>query len=119
MTAKREIDDWVARYVRAWNSNDPDDIGRLFTKSALYFTGPFDRPWKGRDAIVEGWLARQDAPGSFRFRHEVVATTGRVGVVRGWTTYQRPRLENSNIWLVRLDARGRCAEFTEWWVSKR
>ncbi len=67
---------------------------------------------------MEGWLARQDAPGSFNFRSEVLATTGQVGIVRGWTTYKRPRQENSNIWMIRLDKRGRCAEFTEWWVSK-
>lgn len=110
---------WVDGYVRAWNSNDPADIGRLFTKAAVYYPGPFEAPWVGRDAIIAEWLNRQDAPGSTTFRYEVLATGPRLGVVRGWTRYHRPPREFSNIWLVRFDARGRCREFTEWWIQRR
>ena len=31
---------WIEGYVRAWNSNDPDDIGSLFTMDAEYSTAP-------------------------------------------------------------------------------
>ena len=53
---------WVERYVRAWNSNDPDEIGGLFTQAAEYRHTPFAEPWQGRDEIVRQWLARRDAP---------------------------------------------------------
>jgi hypothetical protein len=110
---------WVDRYVRAWNSNDPAEIGALFTDEATYYTGPFDAPWTGRDAIVRGWLDRQDAPGSTAFRYELLATTSDSGIIRGWTQYHEPAREFSNIWLVRFDSNGRCREFTEWWVQRR
>lgn len=110
---------WVDQYVRAWNSNDPAEIGALFTDDASYFTGPFDAPWVGRDVIVREWLKRQDALGSTTFRYELLATTVETGVVRGWTLYHDPPTEFSNIWLVRLDPDGRCREFTEWWVDRR
>lgn len=110
---------WVDAYVHAWNSNDPAEIGALFADEALYYTGPFDAPWQGRGEIVRRWLARQDAPGSTSFRFEVLAATPEACIVRGWTQYQKPPREFSNIWLVRLDADGRCREFTEWWVKRK
>jgi hypothetical protein len=113
------ISAWVDAYVRAWNSNDPAEIGALFSEAAVYCTGPFDAPWTGREVIVREWLARQDAPGSTRFRCEVLAATADAHIVRGWTQYLKPPREFSNIWLVRLDGDGRCREFTEWWVQRR
>jgi uncharacterized protein (TIGR02246 family) len=113
------ISDWVERYRRAWNSNDPVEIGALFSDDALYYTGPFDAPWSGRDTIVREWLARQDAPGSTAFRYEVLAAAPETGVIRGWTQYHDPAQTFSNIWLVRFDPAGRCREFTEWWVARR
>ena len=110
---------WVDHYVRAWNSNDPAEIGALFAADAAYYTGPFDAPWSGREAIVREWLARQDAPGTTSFRFDVLATTPDTGIIRGWTQYHDPPREFSNIWLVRFDSNGRCREFTEWWVERR
>lgn len=107
---------WVDGYVRAWASNDPDDIGRLFTDDALYSTAPFREPWRGRAAIVAGWLDRKDDPGDYAFRYEVLAIAGNLGFVRGWASYTNPPTEYSNLWVVRLAADGRCTEFTEWWM---
>ena len=105
-------------YRRAWESNDPADIGRLFAKKARYFHTPFAEVWEGREAIVEQWLARKDEPGTTTFRYEVIATKGDRGLVRGWTHYLETRNEYSNIWVIRFNARGRCREFTEWWVQQ-
>ena len=113
------LDAWVTGYVRAWESNDPEEIGRLFAGDADYFTAPDQDPWRGRDAIVAGWLGRLDESDDWSFRYEIlaVADDGGVGFVRGWTTY-RDRVY-SNLWVVRLAADGRCAEFTEWWHEWR
>ena len=64
---KAAVAAWVERYVRAWKTNDPADIGGLFSEDAAYYTGPFDAPWRGRDTIVREWLGRQDAPGTTTF----------------------------------------------------
>jgi uncharacterized protein (TIGR02246 family) len=119
MIAKRTVEAWVEGYLRAWKSNDPQEIAQLFTEDAAYFTGPFAEPWQGRQAIVQNWLARKDEPGSWSFRYEVLATGEDLGVVRGWTRYLKPEREFSNIWMVRLDETGRAEEFTEWWVDRQ
>jgi hypothetical protein len=115
---REQVSAWVERYVQPWRSNAPGDIERLFAADATYATGPFDEPWRGREAIVAGWLARKDEPGTWTFRSEVLATTPEGGVVRGWTTYPADQQEFSNIWLIALDDDGQCSAFTEWWVER-
>jgi hypothetical protein len=115
---KKNVEAWVEGYLRAWNSNDPDEIGQLFAEDGAYYTGPFDDPWIGRDAIVQEWLSRKDDPGSFSFGYEILAAANNLGVIRGWTRYFNPDGEYSNIWLIKFDGQGRCEEFTEWWVQK-
>ena len=112
------VEDWVVGYVRAWESNDPEDIGRLFAEDAVYYTAPDREPWRGRQGIAAGWLERKDEPGSWTFRHETLAIAGDVAFVRGWTRYLEPPSGFSNLWVVRLGADGQCREFTEWWMEQ-
>ena len=42
--------------------------------------------------------------------------TPEVAVVQGEIVYQTPPHTYSNLWVIRLDAAGRCTEFTEWWM---
>jgi uncharacterized protein (TIGR02246 family) len=112
------IDRWMEGYIRAWGSNDPEEIATLFTEDARYYTAPHREPWKGRQEIVEGWLGRKDDQGRWDFRFETVAHTGDLAFVRGWTTYHDQELPNySNLWVLRLTEDGRCSEFTEWWME--
>jgi uncharacterized protein (TIGR02246 family) len=115
MTDLDNVTTWIDGYLRAWNSNDPADIGALFTEDAAYYTEPFRPPWRGRDRIVESWLDRKDQPGETTFEWRPVAVTADVAVIDGTTRY--PGSTYSNLWVIRLDADGRCREFTEWWMA--
>jgi uncharacterized protein (TIGR02246 family) len=112
----RRLRAWVDGYVRAWNSNDPAEIGALFGQDAAYYTEPYQPPWRGREEIVRQWLEHRDEPGQTEFRWQPVAVTPEVAVVQGETVYHTPPRTYSNLWVIRLDADGRCAEFTEWWM---
>ncbi len=113
----RRLRAWVDRYVQAWNSNDAAEIGALFSEDAAYYTEPFRRPWRGRAEIVRQWLERKDEPGETTFDWRPLAVGPEVAVVQGETTYRTPPNTYSNLWVVRLDAEGRCTEFTEWWMQ--
>jgi uncharacterized protein (TIGR02246 family) len=115
MTDLSRVTTWIEGYVRAWSSNDPADIGGLFTEDAEYYTAPFRPPWRGREQIVAGWLGRKDEPGETTFAWHPVSITDEVAVIEGTTTY--PDQTYSNLWVIRLDADGRCREFTEWWME--
>jgi len=87
MTDQVHLQNWIDAYVRAWNSNQPDEIGNLFAEDGLYYTAPFRPPWRGRAAIVAGWLERKDEPGQTRFRWDPVIVTDDLYVVQGVTEY--------------------------------
>jgi uncharacterized protein (TIGR02246 family) len=119
---RSEVERWVEGYVRAWTTNDPDGIGRLFADDARYFTAPFREPWVGRDAIVAEWIDRKDEPGAWEFRSEVLGVDGDVAFVRGWTHYaataDEPETDYSNLWVIRMGPDGRASEFIEWWMEQ-
>ena len=106
---------WIEGYVRAWNSNDPDDIGSLFTMDAEYSTAPFRPPRRGRDAIVGWWLENRDEPGETTFTWPPEVVTDDVAIVSGTTTY--PDQTFSNLWIIRPTPGEECREFTEWWME--
>lgn len=115
------VKSWLDRYQEAWRTDKPERIRDLFTKDALYFTGPYDQPWRGVDQIVEEWIALGESRKEWIFRYGIVAVTEEVSVVQGWTTYrggEQPDRQYSNIWLIWLTPDGRAREFREWWVER-
>ena len=118
------LEGWLHRYVEAWRSNDPDQIGSLFTDDAVYRWNPYDdgeNVAQGREAIVRGWLDEPDEPDSWELAIEPLAVTGELGVARGLTTYaggaDGDRVYH-NIFLVSLDDEGRCFDFTEYYMRQ-
>jgi ketosteroid isomerase-like protein len=59
---EKDLDRWVAKYRKAWESNDPADIAALWTEDAALYRRPDEEPVLGRDAIVTAWLEVADAP---------------------------------------------------------
>jgi hypothetical protein len=115
MTELDTVSRWIDDYVRAWNSNDPADIGALFTDDGVYTTAPYSTPWRGRERIVAGWLERKDEPGETSFEWQPISITDEVTVISGTTRY--PERVFSNLWVITFDPEGRCREFSEWWME--
>ncbi|MGH2753386.1 MAG: nuclear transport factor 2 family protein [Actinomycetota bacterium] len=111
---------WVERYLAAWRSSDPDDIGSLFSEDALYFTLPTREPWQGRETIVREWLGRKDESGDWwTFDYKVIARDGDLGIVRGVTEYATDEGKAvENLWEVTLDDEDRATRFVEWWIQR-
>lgn len=84
---RTDLEEWLERYRSAWKTDDPQQIGDLFTEDATYSPWPFSKAWEGRDAIVAKWIDRGDSKNPWRFESDVVAFEGDTGVVRGLTTY--------------------------------
>jgi hypothetical protein len=116
MTDLEAVTQWVGGYIRAWNSNDPAEVGELFAEDAAYYTAPFREPWRGRATIVAEWIAREDKPGESRFTWFPVTVSPDLSIVQGTTVYAS--VTYSNLWLIRLDQVGQCREFTEWWMEQ-
>lgn len=119
---RADVAAWLDAYVAAWGSYDRERIGALFAENARYRYHPFDEPIRGRDAIVDSWFDEPDAPGSYEAAYEPVAVEGEVAVATGTSTYTNPdgslRTVYDNCFVMRFDAAGLCAEFTEWFVER-
>ena len=115
MTSLDAVTAWIDNYRRAWESNDPGDIGGLFAEDAAYFTEPYAKPWLGREQIVEQWLRIKDEPATTTFVWQPVIVTDDLAVIQATTTY--PEDTYSNLWVLRLDNQGQARQFTEWWMK--
>jgi uncharacterized protein (TIGR02246 family) len=120
--SREQVERWLAAYVEAWRTDDPERIGDLFTEDASYSPFPWTGSWQGRDAIVNGWLGHRDWERRWTFRHEILAADADTAVIHGQTHYDatedEPESEFSNIWVVRFGGDGRAREFREWWVQR-
>jgi uncharacterized protein (TIGR02246 family) len=118
---RSDVERWLDGYLRAWKTDDAEDIAALFTEDATYAPRPFGKAWEGRDAIVANWIELGDSKNAWQFESEIVAVDGDTGVVRGLTTYaahdNEPEEVYSNIWVIRLSPDGRARSFAEWWVQ--
>ena len=118
------IDRWLATYVQAWKSDASEAVADLFEPDARYRTAPFRKPYVGHAAIVEWWIGKAESTIAWEFEYEVVAREGELYVVRGVTSYPHGAetpgapVVFDNIWLVTLTARGRAAEFVEYWMQR-
>jgi hypothetical protein len=68
---------WLADYIAAWESYDPDRIGALFSDDAEYRYYPGEEPLRGREAIVASWLADRDPEETYDADYRVVAVTAK------------------------------------------
>ncbi|MFI7601039.1 nuclear transport factor 2 family protein [Actinoplanes sp. NPDC049681] len=118
MTNLDAVTAWVQKYRVAWESNDPADVADLFAEDATYFTEPWADPWRGREAIVAGWLEHRDAPGTTTFEWHPLIVTDDLAIIEATTHYTTaPPRTYSNMWVLRLDQSGQARQFTEWYMK--
>jgi len=112
---------WLDSYVAAWRTYDPATIGELFSEDAEYRYHPWDEPVRGRDAIVDSWLADPDAPGTWQAEYRPWAIDGDRGVAVGTSRYDDDAGKRTyhNVFLCVFDADGRCREYTEVFEAER
>lgn len=108
---------WVDGYLRAWRSNEPAEIGALFTDDAVYLTAPDAEPRRGRAAIIAGWVDDADAPGEWSFEWHLVHEASDLAIVQGRTAYPAER-DYLNLWVIRFAPDGRASVFTEWYMPR-
>ena len=109
-----DVQKWLDAYIDAWRTYDADAIGDLFTEGAVYAYDPVGDPLRGRDAIVADWLKKPDAAGSWEASYRPLVIEGDRAVAVGRTTYTNGK-SFENLYVLRFDADGRCAEFAEWY----
>ncbi|HEX2127887.1 MAG TPA: nuclear transport factor 2 family protein [Solirubrobacterales bacterium] len=124
MMERADVARWLGDYVAAWKSYDPEAIGGLFAEDCVYRYRPQGDELRGRDAIVRSW--REDEPdeqGTYDAAYEPYVVEGELAVAVGSSTYTNSdgsiRAIYDNCFLLRFDADGLCAEFTEFFMERK
>jgi ketosteroid isomerase-like protein len=128
---REDVDRWLAEYIAAWKTYEPDEISALFTEDIAYRYHPYDEPIEGRDEVVKAWRAEgdhpeagtRDEPGTYDAEYSAVAVDGDVAVATGWSSYKDSAdgpvgRTYDNCFVMRFAEDGRCREFTEWFIKR-
>jgi hypothetical protein len=122
---RSSVQAWLDSYVAAWKSYDRAAIESLFAAGATYRYHPYDRErLEGRDAIVNDWLENRDDAGTYDATYEPYAVEGDRAVAIGRSVYfsdaskSTPSRAYDNVFLIRFDGDGRCADFTEYFMKE-
>ena len=113
---------WLDAYKGAWETRDPEAAADLFTADATYHETPFEAPARGIEGIRDYWSDATRYQEGVEFSYEVLATTEDGGIAHWHVGFTRltsdSAVELDGIFLVELDADGRCTEFREWWHKR-
>jgi ketosteroid isomerase-like protein len=124
-----ELQGWLDRYLEAWRTYDPEQIGALFSEDAVCRYHPYDEPIRGRDAVINSWTGEgesapdRDEPGTWEAQYEPFAIDGSNAVATGHSSYRHEPGGDfyrtyHNCFVMRFDDDGRCSEFTEWFMFR-
>lgn len=120
---RASFESWLEKYGNAWRSRNPQAAADLFTEEGTYQVTPFVEPMRGRAAIYEYWSHVAETERDIQFGYEVLALTPDAGLARWWASFliapQRLQTKLDGIFLISLDADGRCQSLREWWHKKQ
>jgi uncharacterized protein (TIGR02246 family) len=120
---RTSFESWLEEYGRAWRGRNPQAAANLFTDDGTYQVTPFVEPMRGRAAIFEYWSEVARTEENVQFGYEVLAVTPEVGIARWWASFVivPPGLQTKldGIFLIFLDANGRCRSLREWWHKEQ
>lgn len=109
------VERWVAAYERAWRTAGTVGLDLLFSPQVRYHPSPWAPALSGIDAIRQFWEEERDGPDEpFTLVAAVLAVDGDTAVVRVAVDYADPPRQWRDLWVIRFDDAGRCAEFEEW-----
>ena len=114
---------WLDAYGRAWQERNPQAAEELYAEDGTYQVTPFLEPMRGRKAIRAYWDEVTATEKDIRFSCEILVTTEAFGVARWRASFERtpPGLQTKldGIFLIELDASGKCTSLREWWHKQQ
>jgi hypothetical protein len=110
---------WLDSYGRAWMDRDPEAAAALYANDGTYQVTPFQEPLRGRSAIFDYWAEVARTQEGIQFECEILTVTEHLGIARWRASFVRvpPSLPTKldGIFVISLDADGKCRSFREWW----
>ena len=113
------FESWLDAYGQAWVNRDPEAATALFAEGGTYQVTPFLEPMRGRKAIFEYWSEVARTEESIKFEYEILIVNAKLNIAKWSASFVivPPGLKTKldGIFLISLDAEGRCTSLQEWW----
>jgi len=120
---RAEFERWLDAYGRAWEGRDAQAAAALYAEDGTYQVTPFVEPLRGRAAILEYWREVARTEENIQFGFEVLTVTAESGIAHWWASFVRvpPGMPTKldGIFLIALDASGKCTSLREWWHKQQ
>ncbi len=117
-----DFNSWLEAYGHAWETLNAEAAANLFRNDAEYFEMPFVEPLRGREEIFRYWTHVSRSQKKVRFNFKILSCTGDFGIAHWQATFTRfpakTQVKLDGIFVIRLDAEGRCTSLREWWHRK-
>ena len=119
---KQKFDEWLKKLKNAWETKKPNAAFDLCATKFLWYETPFDKPLKTRDEILEEWQSVLNQE-NISVSYEILSINDNIGLAHWRATFTRlPSKEKATldgIFKVSLNEQGQCAEFHQWYNSKK
>ena len=114
---------WLDKYGEAWENRDPDAAAELYAEEGSYQVTPFLEPLRGREAIRNYWVEVARTEQDISFWYEILTADDEFGVAHWRASFeitpQELRTQLDGIFLIKLDAEGKCTSLREWWHKQQ
>lgn len=114
---------WLDAYARAWQERDPHAAAELYAEDGTYQVTPFLQPMEGRKSIRDYWDEVARTEKDITFSYEILAIKEQFGITHWRASFERipPGLKTKldGIFVIRLDASGKCTSLREWWHKQQ
>lgn len=118
----RMFNKWFDGLGQAWMKRSPDMAINLCAKNVVYYENPFQKPVRGLDAVRKIWEEVPKSQKDIKFTYRIIAAHENIGVAHWHASFIRlpseAKAELDGIFMVKLDNKGKCEVFHQWWNSK-
>jgi SnoaL-like domain len=110
---------WLDAYGQAWINHNPEASTALFTEDGSYQVTPFVKPMCGRKSIYEYWSEVARTQENIVFEYEILFASAEFNIAKWSASFvivpQGLPTKLDGMFLISLDAEGRCTSLREWW----
>jgi ketosteroid isomerase-like protein len=114
---------WLDAYGSAWQTRNPQAAVALYTDDGTYQVTPFLEPLRGSQAILDYWTEITRTVENISFAYEILTVTEQFGIAHWQASFVRtPRglpTKLDGIFVIRLNAEGKCTSLREWWHKQQ
>ena len=112
---------WLENLKKAWETKNPKLASEICTEKLLWHETPFEKPLRTRAAVLKEWQAvlKQE---KISVNYQILAIAEGFGIAHWSASFSRipskEKVELDGIFKVKLNNKGLCTEFHQWYNSK-